>query len=970
MSRAAVNRFIAALADELSRLRLEGAILLAPSNRVGASWLDQAAAVAGVAANVRVMTPSRLLALHALPGLAEDRLARPDETDRLAVVAQALREARSGGGDGYFAPLGQPLSLLRGLDRTFTDFARAGLTDGSVLARVLRPRERGRELARLYRRYRELLAGKRFAMPDEEARFAADRLRDGAATPVLLVPADFFDHAPPGGLALVEAWPAGRRRVLEVDDGLPDAAFDFIAADGGMNEAREAFRRILAGRIALDRIEIVVFGGVEATARACLAAREAFGDGRVPVEDLPLTFESGLPARFSGPSRLVSAWLGWLRAGAGPAGLAGLLASGLIDGGEKFPDASTEHMARIFAALPESCGGGKPAPAVRRPESAVDADALRGLDALLADILPPTPGDAGAEGMLLAARRLLTNWAAVGGELDGYARARLLEDRFIAGQATPWPGFDAAEWLAGLADGLQLLGRGPQPGKAHVSGPDGGHAGREFLFILGLDDGVFPGGGRQDPALLDAERARLSPALPLAAEAGARNEARLRRLLARRRGTVVVSHSTYDLARGAEAFPADLFGELARSVDGKTVRAAYLPGRPEKRLCSDEFWTDALGGRGVVPSPESEQAYFPRLIAGRAAESARRSDVFTAYDGFVPDAAGIPESLSPTQLEALRANPQEYFFRWTLGVTPPGRPDGERGRWLNRADRGSLLHETFYEFQRQLTARGERADLARHLALLEETLADRIGHWRREIPPANATDFELECRDLAECARVFLVAETVYQKTARPVHLEAVFGMEGRNAPWNDGRPAELRLPSGRSVRLRGRLDRVDETESGGLVVWDYKTGSPAAFSAADPFKNGKLQTALYAAALDSFVRPGGGRVVASGYFFPSPETGGMRILHAAADLEPVREALDRLAGLLEAGAFPYSPKPAKSHDYAAIFDAAGGADRLARQAMRKAERKGAPAALAAWLDLWRPDRPGGRVSTPLRKTL
>ena len=57
-------------------------------------------------------------------------------------------------------------------------------------------------------------------------------------------------------------------------------------------------------------------------------------------------------------------------------------------------------------------------------------------------------------------------------------------------------------------------GLGPRGGCLHVAHVlAGGHSGRPHTFIVGLDDGRFPGVGLQDPILLDEER-RASPDLP------------------------------------------------------------------------------------------------------------------------------------------------------------------------------------------------------------------------------------------------------------------------------------------------------------------------------------------------------------------------------------------------------------------------------------------------------------------------
>jgi ATP-dependent helicase/DNAse subunit B len=46
-----------------------------------------------------------------------------------------------------------------------------------------------------------------------------------------------------------------------------------------------------------------------------------------------------------------------------------------------------------------------------------------------------------------------------------------------------------------------------------------------------------------------------------------------------------------------------------------------------------------------------------------------------------------------------------------------------------------------------------------------------------------------------------------------PVRVELDFGF--------DGEPSDVELPDGRRVRLRGRVDRVDATQDGGVLGID-----------------------------------------------------------------------------------------------------------------------------------------------------
>ena len=117
-------------------------------------------------------------------------------------------------------------------------------------------------------------------------------------------------------------------------------------------------------------------------------------------------------------------------------------------------------------------------------------------------------------------------------------------------------GISALGWLRALPDEAWVGGLGPRAGHLHVAHVlAGGHSGRPHTFIVGLDDGRFPGAGLQDPILLDEERKKLSENLMTSSRALAKRIDLFARLLARLRGTVTLSYSCYDLADDREMFP-------------------------------------------------------------------------------------------------------------------------------------------------------------------------------------------------------------------------------------------------------------------------------------------------------------------------------------------------------------------------------------------------------------------------------
>lgn len=947
-----INELTAALAEDPLLPRL----LLAPSERVGRQWLDRVAAGGGMAVNIRPSTMARLIRDFAGDGMTAAGLRHPTEADRLGIVRELFGDP-GGWAAGYFSALEPTLAVLRLLDNALGDLGRAGIVDAAAVGKSVSPANKGRELARLYALFRSRLAAAGFADPPASAAHAVaelDRRAADADLPRLIIPRDFHDNLSGLERAFWQRWPEGKKRVLPVDESVR-AEVSVFAADNGLDEAREIFRLLAAAEIPLDQAEVVAVN--PAVSRALrTAATEVFAapDGAPPrIEDLPLTFADGLPTGGSRPERALAAWLDWLDSEQSPAGLAGIAGSGLLDRAKLDKvGVSAERLAAYFLALPSPSGAAAISRAVST-HAGGDHGAAAAARQLADSLLWPLLDRPGPAGMLAATRALLADWTENRGELDSYARLRILEDPFLSGAARPWDGFPVGEWLRALLAEARIMGKGPQPGRLHISGPGGGHSGRRCLFVMGLDDASFPGGNRQDPVLLDAERQRLSGEMRLASERRKRREKELDLLLARATERVSLSFARRDADTGREQFPAAALSALARARspddggDGFPT-AVLVPDSPLKSLTARDYWLRRQLASGLPKTPlDMLGAFFPRLAAGERARRLRESDDFTVYDGLVPAYGERYRAERPTiavtQLEAFTACPMHFFFRNVLGLRPPERHRPEAGYWLEPNERGSLLHQVFRGFLEGLRERNERADAARHRETIDRLLDAAVTEWARRTPPGDRLVFEREKRFLRESGRIFLHDEAELQKNARPLYLETSFGMGetvGR-LPWNGGEAFCLDLPGGGRLLLSGMLDRVDRLDAGGLAVWDYKTGRADRYDARTPFAPGRIQAAVYAvvlAAMPGNVEP----VAASGYYFPTPRESGRRVSHGYPELSPVLELLDAAAARLEAGAFLFLAAPDFApYDYEPLYTAVGGIAKLRQQAERKVFSEG-----------------------------
>ncbi|MCD8139040.1 MAG: PD-(D/E)XK nuclease family protein [Planctomycetaceae bacterium] len=942
-------------ATEAARLDPLGEkILLAPSYRIGRQWLDRLAETTGGVINMRVCPLRRLMLDYAEPVLRARGRRLPTPEEKIRLMGQALAEVRPmrAGDAGYFTRLPPSHTLAATLLASVEELEAAG---ADRLHDNLGSHEKADELAALWRGYRTRKESRNLVGPDEvgEAAILSLRRADGTA-PMLLVPSSLWSDADRPGQSFLRAWPEDRRRILPEDEAPPSATLHFSVADCVADEARVVFRRIQSDGLTLDAVEVVCTDVDGYLPALCAAALETFGG---KLEDAPITSTAGLPGMYSRPVRILTAWLAWLDGNLPPGGLADMIESGLL--GEAWradaPRLSGSRLASRLRAVPINAGPGDYRIVLGQGDG--KAELTRGeawLARLLPDILPLANGGndldrTDARAILEAAANLLRLGEESDGKLDAYARVALRESILAWLPHCDWPGFDALAWLGDLASTLRVMSLGPMPGRLHISDiHGGGHTGRNHTVILGLDDGRFPGGTRQDPVLLDKERGGLSRHLPLSRQRRERREAAMRRLLARVDGTLWLCRSARDSGRGRELFPAGILLDL-QTGDAKAEHVYLRPRRADECLNRRDDWLHALlPPAGKRPGESGLQRWFPQLDRGLRARAARLSSAFTAWDGRVPaageDFCRDTPVLSPTDLELLAACPLEFFFKKILDITAPDRYEPTPGRWLEGNERGSLLHDVFQTFLEEVVEQDalvDEAALPSHEKRLARLLDLAVRRERRRKPPRDELAFTRDRDELMDASVIFLATEVARQQSMRPLCLEAALGGAKADVPpWRRSEPITLSLADGTVLRLKGRVDRIDRLhDGGGLRIWDYKTTVSSKFSPRDPFDKGRhLQPLLYSAMVEQAAAEAGSPepVRAFSYFFPMPRDEGREIGYARADLREGVWIVDALANLLRHGYFPFSTdkEDVRFSDYLAVY---GDVPALAAAARRKA---------------------------------
>lgn len=748
--------------------------------------------------------------------------------------------------------------------------------------------------------------------------------------------------APMETVAPAPASSAERLAVLMAPADAPatDDTLTMFCAGGREAEVEEVLRRIAKAGAPLDQVEI-----------ACPRSEQAaLVWEKAQRHEWPVTIGPGIPVTLTRPGRGLLAFCEWVTGGLAAGRLRRMLQSG--DVRLESDGLTAGQAARILARAEATWGRQTYAAALgrligrlqdraadpeqsdearaRAAERAAQAEHLKQWTTQLLALVPEEPV-APLGRWLDAAGAFVKTFARKASELDGEASVALADAladlRALSDLARP--ASDALALIRGRFDGLTVGRDRARPGHLHVTTlADAGHAGRRRTFVIGLEEGgVFPA-LVEDPVLLDAERKGIDHALRTSDD---RVEEALYRIVSRLgslNGRVCLSYSCRDLRQTRATFPSWVLLQAVRVMKpgeswtydrlveelGEPVSA--VPAEAEQALSDAGWWLAGLRRADASALPAVREG-FPALAQGEVAEAARESDVFTAYDGFVPEAGLILDPrvsgavMSPTSLEDLAKCPFRYFLQRGLGLDTIDDAEPNPDVWLDPLTRGSIMHDLYATIMREIRSRQETPDPARHGDRLRELGLAALAAHRAVVPPPSDGVYEREERELLYDLALFLKfeAEDCAQRT--PLGFEVGFGGATEGEALGRREPITIDLGEGLRFKLRGRIDRLDKLADGTYEAVDYKTGGaflPGGLGAT--YARGRqLQHALYALAAVDLLRETDpqARVVGS-YYFPTRRGSRERQVRPAATQAQAAAVLRDLFDLLAAGAFVHTP--------------------------------------------------------------
>jgi len=447
--------------------------------------------------------------------------------------------------------------------------------------------------------------------------------------------------------------------------------------------------------------------------------------------------------------------------------------------------------------------------------------------------------------------------------------------------------------LGDLMEALSAVSCPPARGEALVdvwSILDARAIRREHVFVLGLGEGQFPGRFTENSLVSEADRAAWASRgvqLDARADLNAREMLLFYLGVSRAETSLTLSHLSADAGGRPGALGSYLLS-LLRGVGGldgadvETVTPGQLVPLPAEIASPRDALSAGLAGlfRGDLGDPGDALSWASAALPGPLARAAaglwahnRRwtAGPCDAFDGRLtepPLLAALARRFSDQavfsarQLDTFGQCPWRFFAQYVLDLNELPEPQ----RLLEPTARGLFCHDVLCRTYRLLA---ERFGLPVRLAELAEddlqdalnaavaAASDAVEAQRPPYPMLWRIQREQMRRELE---RYLLAQRTQPDMPAASLYFELAFGMGDRTVnadPASLTDPVSITLTEGRSIRVKGRIDRVDRAAfegDEGLLVIDYKTGALPSVKDITACRN--VQAPLYSAVVAEMFAP------------------------------------------------------------------------------------------------------------------
>jgi len=716
---------------------------------------------------------------------------------------------------------------------------------------------------------------------------------------------------------------------------------ELFHAGGIEAEIEEVFRRILATGESLDQVEIAC----ASDAHVGLIWEKALR------HNWPLTLGPGIPASFTRPGRALIGFCDWIETDFSASHLRRLLQSGDLAMDEEVEGFTASQAARLLGRAEAGWGlatYGLALAQLRKSyetyaadQTVSDADradaeekAIRTtlVSAWINELLTSLPGTTTdkfveLQTMVEATLNFLERTATRSNALDNRAFIALKD---YVGELRSLGSFSCTlsagvSFIRERVQSLYVAPERPRPGHLYACRlAQCGYAGRAHLFVVGLEEGRVFSSSKEDPILLDSERAQISVRLPLSAD---RTDEAVYSALTRLAASSVsatFSYSCRDTREFRETYASWLMLQAFR-LKQRDAKLSYtemkaelgepkssIPQNRERALSPNGWWLRSVvdtGDKGVNVVNSS----FAGVAQGRMADGRRQSPEFTEFDGYVPEAGSVLDpcadevAFSVTELEKTAECPFRFFLKRGLGVRLIEERKRDKDVWLDPLTRGSELHDLYAALLRRV--RDENRRPCKEDGVWITALAQhRLKELNKTMPAATVEILERESRDLLADVNLFLEAECG-ESESTPIGFEVSFGRPLDEDFESLARPdpVEINLGPGITFRIAGRIDRIDKVGPASFEVIDYKTGGFWPDKWKGSFDGGRrLQHALYGLAAVELLKAHytDPKVISGVYYFPSHKGRQERLTIPAPTKEAIALVLGDLRELITNGQF------------------------------------------------------------------
>ncbi|NUO09178.1 MAG: exodeoxyribonuclease V subunit gamma [Candidatus Brocadia sp.] len=379
------------------------------------------------------------------------------------------------------------------------------------------------------------------------------------------------------------------------------------------------------------------------------------------------------------------------------------------------------------------------------------------------------------------------------------------------------------------------------------------------LFILGLNEKVFPRAISEEPFLRDHVRRRLSEVLGnfIPEKLRGFDEERLlfNFLLNAAGERLYLLHERSDEAGKPKAqshYLMDILQNLKGvSVAGenpgkKPEHEIYVPRGIKDKLCKQEIslLTPKEVGIRMALDRIDPTRFMNAFGINRAAFDRSQSALgfiesynprLTSYDGFVGDMSGwwnvqAYRGLSPTMLETFGTCPFKFFMSKIMELEPLEEP--ETAEMISAVDLGTLYHNLLRDFYLTLIEKEyflTKTKKIDPIKLLKDITQKYFTETEQQIPIPYPIIWEIEKEEILALLTRFVTwdLEQIEKTGYIPTYLEKAI----RLSPQNDLHkliPVSLKQAGDSKIAFKGKIDRIDtkkEEDAVSFRVVDYKSG-------------------------------------------------------------------------------------------------------------------------------------------------